>query len=287
MLEYVTLEDATGTRVSLHDGAGLARLAKADGLVGLTPVREVVRARSGGHGSVNRSRWLSDRLIVLEGEVWGGSQAAAFTELDRIQAAFADAVDTPRLLRYRRGWGAGVDLQTEVQAVDLKATLAGGGRFLKYQAQLRASDPRAYGQAEQVVASAPFGDTGGGFTFAATFPATFEPGSSGQAHYTNAGTTDTPPVFRLYGELENPRVQLDSTGETLALTATVGPDDFVELDVAERTVKLNGVTPRLDWRDFTTSDWFELPRASGTVRLLADDGSADAYMTVTFRPAYV
>ena len=288
MLDYVTLEDRNGVAVPLHRTATRA-LAKADGLVGLPGVRAVVRDRPNGHGSLNRTKRLTDRLVELEGEIWGSSQQAAFAEFDVVGGALLDALDEPRLLRYRRG-GDGLELQTLVQlASDVKAPLKGGGRFLKYQVQLRASDPRAYAQSVTTAQSATMGEDGGGLVFPVTWPATFLPGSSGQAVFSNQGSAATPPVFRLYGRLVNPTVRLLPDGPEVVLFGEVAAGDFLELDVANRTIRLNGnpSANRLGMRDFAQTTWFELPRGSGTVRLLADDADPGAYLEMDYRHAYV
>jgi hypothetical protein len=288
LLAYATLDDASGVAVSLHGpGSATAVLVSADGLVGLPGVRSVVTPRPNGHGSINRTLRLSDRVVTLSGEVWGSDQAAAYAEFDKVQGALYAALDTPRTLRYRRGVG-GVDLQMDVRLdSDVKAPLAGHSRFIKYDVQLRASDPRAYSQEVFLSQSVPMGLDGGGFTFPATWPRGFVPGSAGFAPFSNPGLTPTPPVFRLNGRLVNPRIRLMPNGPELIFAGTVDAGAPLTVDVARRTALLPGGASRLYLLDFSGgSRWFELPGGDRAVRLLADDADPSAFLEVFYRHAY-
>ena len=55
MIDYLSIDDRNGTQVFLHGDATRA-LASVDGLVGLPGIREVVRPRPNGHGSLGRTR---------------------------------------------------------------------------------------------------------------------------------------------------------------------------------------------------------------------------------------
>lgn len=286
MLRYMDIDNGRGTVTRLHDTPTRA-LARVDGLVGVTRPRHDQRKRPSAHGSIRRGRFMGERSIELEGEVWGSSPAHALAEMDVVQSALMDALEGEGcLLKWQRG-ADGPELQAGVRLADrVRSTLAGSTAMLRYEAALVAPDPRFYSQAVYTARSAAYGDDGGGNTFPATYPQTFQPGSSGQAVVTNGGTSPTPPVFALHGELTNPRIRLLPDGPEVCLTGTIGRGSVLTLDVAKRTVLLNGTANRLSMIDYRNTEWFDLPVGASTVRLLADSGDTDAYMTVTYRDAY-
>lgn len=283
MLNYARLERGEGTLVALHrEGSGRV-LSRVDGLVGVSAPREVVRPRSGSHGSTVRTRHIGDRLVTLEGEVWGSTQAQMYDRLDELTAALQESIASDRRLLFERG---GRNLFVTVRlAGSLVPSLGGGGRFVRYQVSLRAADPRAYSQDEHVQLTQDSG--GGGGTFPAAFPQTFAAATEDSAACTNRGSLPTPPVIRIYGSITDPKVQLVETGEFLDFPGqTIGPGDYLEVDIAAHTVKLNGTANRLDWLDFATAAWFELPPGLSTVRLFSSSSDATAHAEVRFRNAY-
>lgn len=287
MLDSVTINDADGNAVSLHETTTRA-LVRADGLVGVPGVRESVRAWPNAHGTINESRWMTDRTISLEGEVWGSTYEQVFDEFGLINKAFLEALtDGPSVLKWTRG-GAGTALQAEVKlAGPVQTSIAEGGKLLRYQAQFRASDPRAYSQTETTATGAVLSAAAGGLVFPDPFAWTFGASGGGIASVTNSGDIPTPPVLRIYGAISTPTVRLVETGETISLTGSVSAGDYLELDVAERTVKLNGSASRLNLLDYSATTWFELPVGVSTLRLLGASFDANARLDVLYRPAFI
>lgn len=285
MLRYLDIDNGRGTVTRLHDTPTRA-LASVQGLVGLAAPRGSSRVRPSGHGRTHRQAFLTDRSITLDGEVWGSSVEASYDELDVVTAALYDALGQDCTLRWQRGT-SGQELEQAVRLHgDVKVDLAGATRLLRYQAQLVAPDPRAYSQAVYTADSAPMGDTGGGFTYPSTYPASFTPGSSGQLAVDNAGSVPTPPVFTIHGEVVDPTIKLLPDGPSLVLNGTVARGSTLALDAEARTVTLNGAANRLSMLDFAASRWFDLPRGPSSVRLLAASADADAYLSVSYRHAY-
>jgi hypothetical protein len=171
-------------------------------------------------------------------------------------------------------------------ASDLDPALAEVGAYLPWQAQFYCPDPRTYAQAQSTWRSGPLAGAAGGLKFPFTFPFQFNPSALGGASGIVYGTRPTPPILRVYGYCSTPRVQLLSTGEEIVLTGEVGAGDYLELDCAARTVKLNGLTSRLNLLDFTGTSWWELPPGTQTVQLFATSFDANARVDVLSRAAY-
>src|SRR5690349_8470159 len=71
MLKSVTLNNAAGEAVAIHDltGAQKRALISAKGLLGVGALRQTKRVRPNAHGSINETRYEEGRTITLEGEV--------------------------------------------------------------------------------------------------------------------------------------------------------------------------------------------------------------------------
>src|ERR1035437_279235 len=107
MLTVVTLDDNTGTPVTLHQDAptGKRWLTSALGLRGVAGLRVNHRVRSQAHGGINETRFEDGRAITLVGEIM--SQVGiedAFNEFGLITAAMVQTLDSgPALLKWTEG----------------------------------------------------------------------------------------------------------------------------------------------------------------------------------------
>ena len=287
MLDSVTINDANGNAVSLHESSTRS-LRRADGLVGVPGTRDSVRPWPNAHGSIDESRWMTDRVITLEGEIWGSTYEQVFDEFGLINKAFLESLtEGPSTLKWTRG-GAGTALQAEVKlAGPVQTSIAEGGKFLRYQALLRAPDPRAYSQTQTTGTGGSLSTAAGGLVFPDPFAWTFSASGGGSVSVNNTGDIPTPAIFRIYGSVTTPQIRLVETGETIALTGSVGAGDYLEVNVAERTVSLNGTTSRLNLLDYANTTWFELPVGTSTIRLLAGTFDGSARVDAIYRPAFI
>ena len=286
---YMDLTDAVGDRVGFH-WLEDRRLTNVQGLpgLGMPGARAAIRARPSYHGATNRSRWQKDRLITLEGYCKGENAAAAQDQLDTIVAPLWDAINTDRILRWRRG-GTGIDLQCTVRFApdDLSVSQEINGRLLRYQAHLHAPDPRAYLQTQSSEVGDALSASAGGKIYPYDYPRMYVASSGGQASLNNTGMVSTPLVIRVYGYCTAPTVRLLSTGEQIVLAGEVSAGDYVEIDVFARTVTLNSVTLRNKLIDFSATTWFELPHGSQSIQLLSSNFDTNAHVEALWRPAYV
>jgi len=282
----ISLNDAAGTAVYLHSTSN-RHIYRAVGLTGVQSPRQNIRVRPTGHGQINGTRWTDGRLITLEGRVTVPSSAAdTFSEFRTLAGAMLETLDTgAALLKWTEAGGlafqAAVKLYGEVEpAVEV------GPNILAYQVQLLAEDPRAYSQTQSTSTGGTLSVSAGGMTFPRTIPITFAASSGGTAAVNNTGNRPTPPIFRVYGRIVNPQILLVGTTYRIALTGTISAGDYVEIDVASRTVKLNGSSNQLNFLDAANTTWFELPRGTSTIQLLAGDFDTVARCDVIWRSAF-
>jgi hypothetical protein len=119
------------------------------------------------------------------------------------------------------------------------------------------------------------------------FPVAYGPlGSQGIASVYNAGNLDAYPVLTITNPtdpLVNPRVR--RFGDTqIGLGLTIAPGDFLEIDMANQTVLLNGVASR--YTSITPdSDFWSLPPGDSQILFTADSGLG-AVLDVAWRDPY-
>jgi hypothetical protein len=291
LITYLTLDDTSGAPVTFHGAdAPWRALTGAPGLPGVfgfASPRDSTYAAPGRHGAVTRNRYQQAALITLEGFVRGSTPDEAIAQWDALAAALFGALDTPRLLRWQRGTsGTGEELQALVRCIGGPTPKDdGAGRVLRYQVSVRADDPRGYLQHLSTTVGGSL-TAGGGATMPRTFPVTFDQGVGGTGAVNNSGTRPTPPVFRVYGLAINPQILLVGTTQRIALTGTVAAGDYLEVDVANRTVKLNGTSPAQGMVDSANTSWFDLPVGTSTIRMLASSNDAAAHVEIDYRSAF-
>lgn len=101
----------------------------------------------------------------------------------------------------------------------------------------------------------------------------------------NGGNRPTPPVIRINGPIDNPRLISDTANREMlfqGLSLAVG--EYVDVDMKNKTVKLNGTTNRRN--TLVSPTWFFLEKGTNTLRLRATSSDSSAYATVNYRPAW-
>lgn len=287
MISTLTLEDSNGVEMPFIDRPA-RRLQNAQGLAGLTAIRQVLYNRPSRSGSVNRSRYLGDKLITLNGQLTGADPASTWAAFDDLSYVLAQAKATERVLRYTRADGLVLRMLVKADGpLDAPLQSSDAGVVLPYQAQLRASDPNAYTDEQVVVDGQPLGGGGGGSTYPSTYPDKFLTSLGGVVAFDHQGTNDTWPIIRIYGDAVNPIVHLegDPMSRQIVINGSIGIGDFLELDAGERTVMLDGTLSRSQLLDVANTTWFPLAaRSSGTLKLTAQSGSG--WLELLFRHAY-
>ncbi len=287
MFSAITLNDASGSPVDFHQPTGKRRIHRAIGLSGIQSPRQVVRSRPTAHGQINDTRWTDGRLVVLEGRVHSTvSPADAFAEFRTLTTPMLQTLDEgAALLKWTEE--SGLALQASVKLYgEVEPPVEVGANLLAYQAQLLAEDPRAYSQTLNTATGGTISTAPGGWTWPRTMPITFSASAGGAVAVNNIGNRPTPPIFRVYGMCVNPQVLLVGSTSRIALTGTIAAGDYLEIDVAQRTIKVNGTSSVLNFLDAANTTWFDLPRGASTIQLLAGTFDTVARCDVLYRSAY-
>lgn len=238
----------------LHE-SGTRSLLRVAGLIGPTSMRGVLYDRPEDDGVVEPlAQFKGARIIILEGECWGASIAAAWSEFDLLAAELDGAVSADKTLKWRRAGGV-VDLQGAVRlAGDVQPVLEEGNPKIAYQATVRAADPIWYSQTEQSTSvGQPTAE--GGMPLPIIFPIPFGAGvSGGAASVTNAGNVPTWPRITVQGPIVGPVVYNLERDEQLycdSLSLAAGQALVIECAPRMRSASVAGTSAMgsIRWAD--------------------------------------
>lgn len=98
----------------------------------------------------------------------------------------------------------------------------------------------------------------GGAIYPVVYPVIYAPSSGGGGDASNNGNAPTLPILTLRGEITNPYISNGATGEFIQLNLTMGASDEVVINMAEKTITLNG-TSILDAKIGNSTWWSLIP----------------------------
>lgn len=124
-------------------------------------------------------------------------------------------------------------------------------------------------------------------TFDRVYPAS---GVVGAVTITNDGNLSTPPILRLYGPATDPRIENQTVDKSIVFDGlTLAASEYVEIDVQERTVYLNGDSTlnRYQYVDFGNTEWWELEPGDNEVRYYPVSSSTGAQAEIIWKPRWL
>lgn len=261
------------------------------GLFDTPNVRQNFPARAGADGAVPQRGFESPLMVVVAGSALAPDQMSAELAKARFRAASVNRDPTT-------GEDLGVDVTIHKVDGDFMihgkrsdtwptAPLGGGDVAFSYQMVLTCEDPRVY-SAVQKSDSASLIDQSlgtGQLSFPHNFP--FDFGGSGvgagQLLIANAGAETTYPMFTITGPGTGLRLDDQTSGNYLAITA-LGSGQFVVLDTRLHRVLLGGIAPS---RQLLApgSEWFGAPPGTNAV-VFGANAYTTASVVATWRDAY-
>jgi len=146
MITGVTLTPpmSGASAIVLHGSGTSSRyLSRIQGVVGPPSPRDVLRARSQADGAVDDTKFLTERTIVLEGEIWGSTGGAALSDMSTVSEAFTASLLSPAKLTVTYEGGTTRFCYVKLSG-SVDVSVEGASRLVQYQVQLRAADPRWY-----------------------------------------------------------------------------------------------------------------------------------------------
>lgn len=246
------------------------------------PYRETKRDHEGADGGFIDAEFETGREISLEGTIYdNGTDMESY--LDDLKENYAP-VQTPipfyfiteggaKRLVFVKPLGMEYDWETMRRIGMTVATF-----------KMYAEDPRIYDSNEQTIPFTMGAIVTSGFSFNMTFNLSFGGVSAtpdGQ-YVTNAGNRPTPAFFTINGPVTDPIIVNDNTGTTLEFDIDLALGEYLEVDTANHTVRLNGSTNRRN--SLLVPNWFLLDKGQTFLRFRGAAGSGN--MVLNFRNAW-
>jgi len=245
--------------------------------LGWPEAREVANPRAGADGEIDETRFHSGRVV---------SMTLSVTDPGKLDAlmAFTNPGLRPTL-RYRvRGGG---QRMIRLRASDLSRPVEFG--VAEVDVQWRAPDGVAESVDLETQQLNPAEDVEGrtyDLTFDRSYP---ESQGAGRITVVNEGSATAYPIIRFYGPLEDPLLENETSDRQLRFEISISAGDYLEVDTANRTARLNGLAEnsRYDAFDFPTSQWWGLRPGGNLLRFAPDSSSQPAVAEVRWRAAWL
>lgn len=249
------------------------------------PFRTTERDHEGDDGGFMDAEFEKGRDIVLDGTIYGSADTLE-SYLDSLKENWAPSrVQIPLYVK-----APGVTERVLFgKPLGIKYDWSAARRTSQITVQFGfyAEDPRIY-DASLLTANLPLGATvfsGFGFNLAFNFGFGGVSSTNDAVQVVNGGNRPTPPVIRINGPIENPILISDTAGKTMTFSPlTLLSGEYIDVDMKNKTVKLNGNTNRRN--TLIAPTWFYLEKGANTLRLRASSSDPTAFATVSYRPAW-
>lgn len=285
------LNPATGERLDISPrslNGGVVALGQAGIDFGFPAVRTVEENRAGQSGTFNYTTYYGSRTITLNLKVIETAAQSAAATRRLLRGWMSPAKDPQLVWQFTNDTEMYADLVSSdlSAALNQQAILAGHTDVV-----LTWTVPRGRFLSTTVNdIFLPYSGVLTGRTYPLTPPRTY-PAATGTnvANVLNGGTEATYPIVRLYGPMTSPKIANETTGLFLEFAGlVVNAGDYIEINLENRTVQLNGVAGANSNRRsaLTTRQWWSLQPGYNTVRY-SGSGSAGAQGELLSQDAYL
>lgn len=270
--------------VNSADGLYLSDVAGLDG----PDLRATVDNRPTADGGIMYDGWQGAYYPILTGYI---RQLADGTFTARRQAE--DAMRAMcRSIRRADGtlqWtpSGGTARQLTVRLFQPLSIQSQAGPIKTFQITLASAASYVTDVAQNSQNTANLATASGSFVIPFTFPVSFGSSATGLASLTVGGDIETYPVVRIFGQCASPKIVNFTTGQSVSLPGlSIGTGQFVDVDMLNQTVKLNGVTSVISNLDVVNSTFWSLPVGANSVKLIASGFDSNAKATITWANAW-
>ena len=261
-----------------------------DGMQFGSDVRSARVSRPQSHGSYQDSGFEDGAIGVIKGVIIASTLASRATleqNLLKCVRSTLGSEGTGTLSWSEPGSGEARQLRG-LQLAERVQLVGTGGSSMAFQIMLQGERSTAELAAETSTDSSSLSTDGaGGITFPLTFPIVFTPSSGGTLVVTNTGTATEYPILRLYGSISTATILNQTSGGQLAFTGSIADGDYLEIDLFERSILLNGVTNRANLLDVANSEWFGLATGASTLRVTCGSFGVNAKLRALTHSAFV
>ena len=234
-------------------------------------------------GGVVEADFESMRIIVIEGNIYGGTSMESY--LDSLKGNYAPVLTSQPFYFKAPGVAQRLVFCKSITGLRYDWDLSRRNNITPFQIQLQAGDPTIYASALQTTIATlpPAATVGRGYN--RLYPLTYGGAtSSGLINVTNSGNKPAPAVFSITGPVTNPQIISDTAGASIQIQISLVTGDTLTIDLGKRTVILNGTANRRNlWAP--GSKWFLLQPGVNQLRFDASTQTA-SQLTITWRDAY-
>lgn len=248
------------------------------------PARMAEHDHEGMDGGFVDAVFEKSRPIALEGVLYS-DVSSIMGILDGLKAEWAPGPATKQLyVKWPSLTERILNVKTIGVAFDIDTAMRIGTTPVQFTAI--AEDPRFY-DSTQLIVNIPLGATVfTGFSFPFTFSFSFGGTTTitdGKT-ITNYGNRDTGAILRIYGPSVNPSIISDTDSLQLDFNTTINSGEYLEIDLAAHSVRLNGIINRRN--TLLAPNWFLLSPGSTFIRYQAESGSTGSSVDVIYSSAW-
>lgn len=229
------------------------------------------------------------RSISVEGHIIGKCTESCINAWDAFKRSFNI---TSQSLVVELG-----DISRQVQVMQSSSAPLvewAGVNILKFSIGLTALDSYLY-DTQSVSGKTGLPHTQGGMTFPYHFE-DLNTGSestwvwsettvSGSVRLTNTGSAPSPVTIRIDGPVVNPQVEHSPSGHIMAFHLNLGEGHYILINGATHEILIDGTDPARG--SVTRREWSYAEVGENIWMFSAEEPSDNAWMTVTFNPAYI
>lgn len=251
-----------------------------------SPLRTTERQREGMDGGFIDAEFEQMRTIVIEGILYA-TVAGVESFLDSLKANYAPSTLPQPFYFLAEGSQERVIFCKSLGIRYDWETMRRTGRS-SIQIQLKAEDPAIYGQSVLVSTSLGGSSLGRGYNKAYNYGYGGPGQTAGNLTISNTGNRNTFGILTITGPIQNPVLVHDGQNRSLDLDITLGANDYLDIDLRNKTVKLNGTANRRN-KLKSTSRWFSFKPGDNVVRFLGTQhiaGPPNPSLQISTRSAY-
>ena len=224
---------------------------------------------------------------VWQATAWLLAPRVAAATIEANRSAVVKAINSIMDADGTLGWtnlGGTIPLALTVRALQDVKFLKGAAGWLA-NVQLYSERPFAEDATATTYDTVAMTAGGGGFAVPLTLPVTFTASSGGTVTVTNSGDFYAYPKMRVYGPIINPSVINQTTGERLQFAGSIAAGDYWEIDLFNKTVRLNGSTS-IRASTVSQSTWFRLGFGNTIMQLAGAGFSGTTKLRILMKSAW-
>lgn len=204
------------------------------GLTGLPTIRSSQGTNTGRDGGWVSRQLYDARLITFTGRLFSTDKTTAEERRKALAVVLARKEITLKVVTY-----GGFTYSAKVNVMGFDSPISFNMNLYHYKLDLRMNNPIWYDASDGELVGTVIKGVQGGFTINFGIPFKIS-GSSGDTILANNGNASVYPRITITTPATNPKIINKTTGKSIQVNVSVNTGDKLEIDMAQKTVLLNG-----------------------------------------------